>query len=109
MAFRSLPMLDSLPIFPTRAQIQEYLILYAKTFDLYPYIKFNTSVRRLSYSKPVEARRWSIEYVGEEGCSEIQVDYVCCSNGHYEDGWIPSTPGLRYVFNLSSEKGQQKS
>lgn len=100
MAFRSLPMPESLPIFPTRAQIQEYLISYAKTFDLYPYIKFNTSVTRLRYSPPDSARRWSIEYKGDEGCNVIQVDCVCCANGHYADGWIPPTPGLRYVLRF---------
>lgn len=96
MAFRALPMDSSLPTFPTRAQIQTYLERYAQTFDLYPHIKFNTTVRRLHQSPEKAGRRWIIEYVnrqGEEGVTEV--DYVCCANGHYADGWIPVVPGLR--------------
>jgi cation diffusion facilitator CzcD-associated flavoprotein CzcO len=99
MAFRSLPMPLSLPLFPTRAQIQAYLVSYATTFDLYPYIRFRTTVRRLYQpidSSAAGGRRWMIEYAGTDGkLEEMGVDYVCCANGHYADGWIPAVPGLR--------------
>lgn len=94
MAFRSLATSSSLPTFPTRAQIQDYLITYAKTFDLYPHIQFQTTVQRLYRPSDQEAG-WVIEYADKTGQGSIEVDYVCCANGHYADGWIPQTPGLR--------------
>lgn len=95
MAFRSLPMPSTFATFPTRAEIQSYLVSYAKTFDLYPYIKLQTTVRRL-YRPSTGGRRWTIEYAGKDGQGhEVGLDFVCCANGHYADGWIPQVPGLR--------------
>lgn len=94
MAFRDLPMSSDLLTFPTRAQIQDYLISYARTFDLYRHIKLRTAVRRLYHSSNGK-RRWTVEYASTEGGVEkMEVDFVSCANGHYADGWIPPTPGL---------------
>ncbi|KIR57530.1 hypothetical protein I312_101660 [Cryptococcus bacillisporus CA1280] len=97
MAFRGFEFPEKTPLFPDRATVLKYLQDYAKAYDLLPYIRFNTHVERV-YLTPTthgsENGRWTVESVcGNSKSSEV-FDYICVSNGHYSDGWIPNTSGL---------------
>ena len=89
-------------LYPPRREMQAYLELYARTFDLYRSIRFHTTVTRL-YTQTEggqgEGRRWKLHSrsaatVGEEEVVE-EFDYVCVANGHYTDAWTPEVRGLR--------------
>ena len=74
----------------------DYLHAYARHFDLYRYVRFNTLVERLRLSDSVRSRRWLLTNRGHNGLEEEEFDFVVVSNGHYNDPWIPpSMQGLR--------------
>ena len=111
MSFRDFPM-KSNTIFPDQRElsvsinphprevrsvfagvIEQYLRDYAKSFDLYPYIRFNTVVTRLL--NPKDGRRWRLESRSSSRNTEESFDFVCVANGHYADPWVPLIPGLK--------------
>ena len=72
-----------------------YLQAYAEAHGLHRNIRFNTTVKRL-YLSPSGERRWTIESQSSNNESEVSTfDYVCVSNGHYGDVWVPEIPGLK--------------
>ncbi|ORX36263.1 hypothetical protein BD324DRAFT_628099 [Kockovaella imperatae] len=83
MSYRDFPM-EHDDIFPDQPAVERYLRDYAKKFDLYKYIRFNTPVKRL-----YRHGKWRIETDTVE-----DFDFVCVANGHYADSWIPLIPGL---------------
>jgi cation diffusion facilitator CzcD-associated flavoprotein CzcO len=86
--------------------MQSYLELYARTFELYRYIRFGTAVTRLYNANTGSGRRWTVhsrsvsagaadEDGGKDGEVVEDFDYVCVANGHYTDAWTPEVRGLR--------------
>ncbi|KAB5531320.1 flavin-binding monooxygenase-like-domain-containing protein [Coniochaeta sp. 2T2.1] len=57
-SFTDFPYPDSAKTHPTAAQVQEYLDLYAKKFDLHPHIKYNTQVVAVERDEP--ANKWTV-------------------------------------------------
>ena len=94
MSFRDHTFKEGSPLFPDRAQVQEYLESYADKFNLRPHIRFSTPVLRLY--KDEDTCQWIIET--KDG--ESRWDRVVVANGHYEDTWIPPIPGLEWVSSL---------
>ena len=111
MSFRDHLFPPSTPLFPTAAQVQDYLVAYSDKFGLRPYIRFETTVGRL-YK---DGEEWVVESSasaipkgdrGDGGDEERTVnnrkqgdkverfDKVVVANGHYEQVHVPVIPGL---------------
>lgn len=80
------PMPDDYPDYPSHKMILDYFESYARQFNLYPYIKFDTPVKSVERSK---TGTWIIK-AGEE-CNEF--DYVLIANGHHSMPRNPDLPG----------------
>lgn len=91
-------------LYPPRREMQAYLELYARTFDLYRYIRFHTTVTRLytagDNAEMGHERRWTLHSrsasPGRDTEESVEgFDYVCVANGHYTDAWTPEVRGMR--------------
>jgi cation diffusion facilitator CzcD-associated flavoprotein CzcO len=95
MSFRDHLFPHSTPLFPTAAQVQDYLVSYAKKFSLRPYIRFETTVERLYR----DGEEWVIESSARTGLERKEgrvdrFDKVVVANGHYEEVHVPVIPGI---------------
>lgn len=73
------PMPDEYPDYPSHDQVLEYFKSYCRHFNLYPYIRLNSTVRKVT---KLEVERWSVEL--ENGQTEI-FDYLLVANGHHAE------------------------
>jgi len=78
--------------FPTGAEVQAYIQLYAKTFKLYDIIQFNTAVREV---KPVGGgkRGWTVHTESNGALQSETFDYLVVATGMYS--WPPHMPLAR--------------
>ncbi|WP_441240575.1 flavin-containing monooxygenase [Tardiphaga sp. 768_D3_N2_1] len=85
-AFSDFPMPEDWPAYPGHRQVLDYLQSYARHFDLYPLIRFNTGVRSLA----PQGSGWRAVF--SDGAA---ADYagVVIANGHLSDPLIPKTSG----------------
>ncbi|EGI64167.1 PREDICTED: flavin-containing monooxygenase FMO GS-OX-like 3 isoform X1 [Acromyrmex echinatior] len=84
------------PSFIHHSLIKKYLMSYAKHFNLYPYIKLNTLVKRVEPETINGRTLWMVTYESLETKTEITkiFDAVVLCNGHYTVGRIPHIPGI---------------
>lgn len=85
------------PSFVHHSVIREYLLDYAKHFNLYPYIKFNTLVKHVEPEILKNGQTlWIVTYEDLESKVETTkiFDAVVLCNGHYTVGHIPHIPGI---------------
>ncbi|KYN06006.1 PREDICTED: flavin-containing monooxygenase FMO GS-OX-like 3 [Cyphomyrmex costatus] len=85
------------PSFVHHSVIRKYLMSYAKHFNLYPYVKLNTLVKRVEPKVLRNGRTlWMVTYESLETKTEITniFDAVVLCNGHYTIGRIPHIPGI---------------
>jgi len=75
--------------FPRGPQVQKYITRFAKEKGIYPYCKFNTTVKRLTPT----AQGWDVEYEDQQGSSTEAFDYVVICTGMYSNPSMPSFPG----------------
>lgn len=85
-AYADFPMPDDWPAYPGHAQVLEYFQSFAKHFDLYPSIRFNTGVR------VIEHRDGGWRATFDDGTAE-NYDSVIFANGHLSDPVTPKIPG----------------
>ena len=80
----------NIPDYPSHDQLRRYFQSYAKTFNLYPHIEFNTLVKNCRLT---EDKKWvvTVEQNGIEKTEEF-TDLVVC-NGHHWDPRHPEYPG----------------
>jgi cation diffusion facilitator CzcD-associated flavoprotein CzcO len=87
-------------IFPTRQDVQEYLIKYSQ--DVRHLISFSTQVEDISYTRVNDNDRWTLiaksTVTEEKSCHEY--DAIVVSNGHYSVPWIPDVPKVK-EFNIA--------
>jgi cation diffusion facilitator CzcD-associated flavoprotein CzcO len=85
-AFADFPMPEDWPAYPGHAQVLQYLRDYARHFDLYPLIRFNTVLQTLTRQDD----GWRATF-GDGG----RKDYagVVIANGHLSDPLRPRIPG----------------
>ncbi|KAL6444930.1 hypothetical protein ACFW04_002140 [Cataglyphis niger] len=84
------------PSFAHHSVIREYLLDYAKQFNLYPYIK-NTLVKHVEPEILENGQTlWTVTYKDLESKVETTktFDAVVLCNGHYTVGHIPHIPGI---------------
>ena len=84
------PMPDSFPDYPGHHHLATYFKDYARHFDLYPHIRFETSIRHVE--RMVDGS-WmvSLTHKGEEHREAFDKVVVC--NGHHWDPRMPEYPG----------------
>ncbi|KAL6444927.1 hypothetical protein ACFW04_002140 [Cataglyphis niger] len=85
------------PSFAHHSVIREYLLDYAKQFNLYPYIKLNTLVKHVEPEILENGQTlWTVTYKDLESKVETTktFDAVVLCNGHYTVGHIPHIPGI---------------
>lgn len=87
MCYESMPFPPSTPLFPKASVVADYLRLYAKTFDLMPHIRLNTSVASTIWN----GASWSVTLSTGE---ELEYDRLVVANGHYRVPFYPPVPGL---------------
>jgi len=85
-AFADFPMPEHWPAYPNHRQVLDYLKDYARHFDLYPLIRFNTGVETLKR----EGDGWRATF--SDGTSAGYAG-VIIANGHLSDPLMPNTAG----------------
>lgn len=88
--FEDFPMPDDYPDYPSHAQLLHYFNSYVQHFDLNKYIKFNTTVIKVSQ---IGQQQWSVLFQDSQGLHEEQYDYLLVANGHHWDPFTPNYPG----------------
>ena len=89
-AYSDYPMPEDYPDYPSHKQVLAYFRSYAKHFDLYPYIRFNTRVAQISKR---EDDTWKITL--DDGTTQ-RFDYLLLANGHHS---TPRLPALKGTFS----------
>lgn len=86
---------DGIPDYPSHDQLRRYFQAYAKKFDLYPFIEFETLVKSCTLD---ENEKWTVttEKAGIEKVESFSHLVVC--NGHH---WLPRYP--KYPGEFSGE------
>lgn len=79
-----------IPDYPSHDQLRRYFQAYAKNFNLYPFIQFNTLVKHCQYHQDGS---WTVttEQNGEEHSEDFSHLVVC--NGHHWQPRYPNYPG----------------
>ncbi|KQW20801.1 monooxygenase [Afipia sp. Root123D2] len=85
-AFADFPMPEDWPAYPSHVQVGEYFKAFAKHFDLYPLVRFNTEVRALE----PQGQGWRATF--SDGSSHDYTN-VIIANGHLSDPLLPKIPG----------------
>jgi cation diffusion facilitator CzcD-associated flavoprotein CzcO len=85
-AFADFPMPEDWPAYPGHVQVGEYFKAFAKHFDLYPSVRFNTEVRALE----PDGQGWCATF--SDGSSHDYTN-VIIANGHLSDPLLPKIPG----------------
>ncbi len=86
------PMPDSYPRVPSGAELQAYFENYAKDYNVFEKIRFNTEITQLA--QDINGS-WLLHFIDNKaGSSEIKpFDFVVVANGIYFDPYIPELPG----------------
>lgn len=89
-AYTDFPMPDDYPDYPNHQQVLAYLRAYARYFDLYSLIRFNTSVERLE--RDIDGA-WLVSL--DDGITRRYTG-VIIANGHH---WDPKYPDIAGEFS----------
>ncbi|PQE07011.1 Thiol-specific monooxygenase protein [Rutstroemia sp. NJR-2017a BBW] len=87
-------------LFPTREDVQEYLIRYSQ--DVRHLISFSTQVQNISYEDNNGFDAWKVTSKSTITSQERTTTYdaVIVANGHYSVPFIPAVPGIE-EFNTA--------
>lgn len=88
--FDDYPMPTEYPDYPSHAQLLAYFRGYADHFGLAQYIRFNTSVLKITQNS---VNKWQVVFEDNTGIQEQIFDYVLIANGHHWDPVTPTYPG----------------
>jgi Flavin-binding monooxygenase-like len=89
------PMPDDYPDYPSHRQLAAYFQHYARHFNLYPHIQFETLVKSCKKALDTEGGSWTVitQKNGMETTHVFDVLTVC--NGHH---WLPRMPEYAGTF-----------
>ncbi|RHZ52427.1 hypothetical protein Glove_461g53 [Diversispora epigaea] len=103
-AYSDFPMPAEWPTFLDCPLVEKYIEVYAKKFNLLPYIKLNTKVINVSM---LDDKRWKIKYITQDQNNkndknnitqneekEEIFDYVMVCNGHHHHPQFPKFKGM---------------
>lgn len=87
------PMPDDYPDYPSHLHLANYFQAYAREFDLYKHIQFETLVKKCDYT---ENKKWVV--ITEKGgiTSQATFDALAVCNGHH---WLPRMPKYEGKFD----------
>ncbi|MFF2556504.1 flavin-containing monooxygenase [Nocardia sp. NPDC058058] len=88
-AFADHPYGPSADMFPTAAQVREYLASYAARFELEPVIRLSTRVTEVAR----HATGFTVTVVGPDGPAELPADFVVVCTGTYSEPEMPNIAG----------------
>ena len=90
-AYVDYPMPEDYPDYPSHEQVLAYFQSYARHFNLYPHIQFNS---RITEAVLLENQQWKLQINGEE--TQI-FDFLLVANGHHN---VPRHPeGVEEAFS----------
>ncbi|MCI0398194.1 MAG: NAD(P)-binding domain-containing protein [Chloroflexi bacterium] len=106
MAFSDFPFPDTLPEFPGRADVRQYLDDYVHHFGFQDRIRLNTGVEKLS---PTADGHWQVTTHQVDGTSLVETfDAVAVCSGLYQQPAIPHYPGVESYQGLASHSARYK-
>lgn len=115
MCFSDFPIPKEYPPFMHHDWIMKYLHLYAKSFDLYEYIRYRTKVIDLKKASDYEeSGKWEIFFQElssvdpEEVKKEVYDAVMLCVDHHSEPSW-PSFPGMDEFSELKMHSHAYKN
>jgi cation diffusion facilitator CzcD-associated flavoprotein CzcO len=94
--YTDFPLPDDYPDYPSHAQVLEYLRSYARFFELFDHIEFNTCVKKI---EPAE-EFWNVTL---EPGETRRYRGVIIANGHLWDSNYPDYPGEFHGVSLHSK------
>ncbi len=92
-AYADYPMPKDFPDYPSQSQLRAYFEGYAKHFNLYPQIQFETLVQSC---KPLEGGRWRVSTEKNGVLEHKDFDALVVCNGHH---WKPRLPEYAGEFS----------
>lgn len=104
MTYPNIPYPAGTHIFPSHEHVESYLVSYAHTYDLLPYIRFSHKVLNASWLGTPEAGLWSVKFSdhrNETHCGTFEHLIVATGNNHIprepswpgQDEWLAKTVG----------------
>lgn len=85
------PMPEAYPRVPSGAELQAYFENYAKDFNVFDLIRFNSEITQLKQNKN---ESWTISFKDKDGKASSQTyDFVVVASGIYFEPFIPDLPG----------------
>src|ERR1700733_3647422 len=78
--FEDFPMPADYPDYPSHTQLLHYFRSYTQHFDLNKYIKFNSTVSKVTRDS---SKQWHVVYEDEQGTHDEYFDYLLVANGHH--------------------------
>src|SRR5882724_9240809 len=97
--FSDFPMPKHVGEWPSGEEVQSYLTAYAKTFRVYPQIRFSHEITRIDFHD----NKWTITG-RKDGMPFIsQMDFIVVCNGTFSDPYIPKLPGMDSFVDAGGE------
>ena len=94
LAWPDFPLPDSMPDYPSHAQMLEHFERYVRQFDLRPHFRFRTRVQRVV---PASGGEWDVYLeaaeAGQQPPEVRRYRAVIVANGHLSDPKYPEFPG----------------
>jgi thioredoxin reductase len=90
--YEDYPFPDDYPDYPSHRQLAAYFQSYAKHFNLYPHIQFNTLVKKCENT---EGGQWLVTIVKNGVKTTHNFDVLTVCNGHH---WLPRMPEYAGTF-----------
>lgn len=88
--FEDFPMPADYSDYPSHSQLLNYFRSYTQHFNLDQYIRFNSTVLKVTRS---DEHQWQVVYEDEHGAHNEVFDYLLVANGHHWDPALPKYPG----------------
>ncbi|XP_068600335.1 uncharacterized protein [Brachionichthys hirsutus] len=101
MMFPDFPFDPELDSFLPHQEVQRYLDRYCHSHNIWPHIRFNTVVERVTpVVETTEGDKvrttWEVTSSDSSGCQKTETfDGVFVCSGHYSDPHIPDIPGIK--------------
>ena len=109
MALSDYPFPETLPDFPSRAEVLQYLSNYVDHFGLWEHIQLNAKVEQIT---PYKDNKWKVTVRSTDGAKRVEIfDAVIVCSGLYRYPTVPHYPGAEIfqgqMIHSESYKGPE--